>query len=193
MNPKIEYILVGSRKRVGKDTLARILVDEINLSTRDRADRFAFAYELKEQLCDKLPGLDFFSEDPELKEKVLRPLLVAWGMARRHQNENYWADLLAETVEYEASVQSFFKERGMKTFYAVISDWRFPNELLRLQELGFTCHAIHVDRPLFPAEIAEEKINDPLCSALAGYHVYNAGGIDNLKDFAKSFVKTVVV
>ncbi len=192
MNPKPLFILFGAQRRVGKDTAAR-LTQEI-LQRRGLYPVLAsFAAELRGELREALTASGFKeaagivgTEDPTLKEKVIRPLLIAYGQARRYFNPNYWVDRLFESSEFGATgVPNHLR------YVVIVSDWRFPNEYHRLVELAGKENVLMftLERPGVTPAGPEEIENAPLCAAIAGSPILNFGTVEDLrKDLAIQFV-----
>jgi len=144
MYPK-SIILVSGYMKSGKDTLGRVAVERFNFQ------RFAFADALKDEVASRfaidrklldsqegkglpLDKLTFDRTNPifiqlMLDEKAhgyldlqhssttVRQLLIAYGMSMRRQNSRYWAEEVAEQIQQT------------KASFAIITDWRYPNEL----------------------------------------------------------------
>lgn len=167
---------------MGKDTAASIIVDEINKTPWARAMRWSFAAALRHECsiaynrCDLMDfePIDFWSEDPEIKERVIRPVLIAWGMARRHQDPNYWVRQVIDSIEYH--------DVGDKHTFAVVSDWRFPNEFTQFAKAFPGLFSIHISRP-GQAMTPDEIKHDPEVRLNAGFHIENSGSPD---DFQRS-------
>ena len=98
------HIGIAGYKRSGKDTVAEMLIEELQ-SLNIAAKRRAFADSLKEE-CAKtmspIVGIEYdellrqFHGETEEKERW-RMLLQWWGTEfRRYDNDNYWMDLVAE-------------------------------------------------------------------------------------------------
>lgn len=188
MKPDIVFILVGAARRRGKDTLAGILANKINDHEEPVSARvYSFAYELRlevqKALRDAGSYIDVFTEDPVLKEKVVRPLLISWGQMRRHQDPSYWVKKLVRVVEHSAE-----SSWGDGTFFAIISDWRFPNEFVALNSGKYAVRTVHIDRPNIPYAGPDEQENDPLCSAMSMSHCYNRGTLTDLSNWADAYL-----
>jgi len=180
-------VLFGASRRVGKDTAADMLMTELRAADADRRlGRYSFAQALRSEVADSLRivrgrvdnALDVWTEDPTIKESVVRPLLIAWGRARRHQKSNYWAECVAEQILSD------------RPKVAVISDWRYPNEAEVLGQVPrYRTIKIHVSRPgISPA--GDEAVNDPLCREMADFQWENNGTLDNLKETVHNFIQS---
>lgn len=188
MKPRIAYILVGAAKRRGKDTFAKYL-QEVNKECGDSCvvtKVYSFAEALREELSEALTfsgiDLDVWTDDPVLKEQVIRPLLIAWGQMRRHQDENYWVKQLIEKVnQYAAGFEENEFGPMPDWLIAVVSDWRFLNELRQVQKTSLPVFAVHIDRPGVPYAGPDEAANDPICKYYAPFRICNDGDLEYLK------------
>jgi hypothetical protein len=191
---KTTVVLLGGARRVGKDTAANILVSQINKMPWAHAQRFGFADELRRECHEafntldasqSLPPIDFWTNEPEIKEKVVRPILIAWGMARRHQDENYWVRRVFDSINFfreNGNVNDLEEKEHATHVFAVISDWRFPNEFLQSERVFPTLVPIHISRPgqdMTPDEIK----HDPTIRSQAKFCIENSGTQD---DFQRS-------
>lgn len=181
---EIVFILVGSRKRVGKDTVSNMLLKKLNDGGRV-AYTTAFATSLKQEVQVMLRAvgvfIDAFTEDPKLKESVVRPILIAWGMARRAMDPDYWIDKVADRAVCidEPLVQTRAMQLDPHRF-VIVSDWRFPNELTVLRDRGFIVRGIDIRRDDIPNVIPEEIENSPKCAALATTTIPNLHDLSTL-------------
>jgi len=98
------FIGIGSAARVGKDSLGKILIEKF-AKTGLVAKRFALADPLKDKLdtfVQKEFGFSAFTEITEEKA-LIRPLLVAFGGAKRAQTKGrYWTQILEEKASRDA-------------------------------------------------------------------------------------------
>jgi hypothetical protein len=104
--------LYGNRC-VGKDTFCKAL-QQVDTSI----ERYAFADSLKDDLYDFIRekwNKSIYELDSREKEK-LRPLLIAYGMIRRTEDELYWVKRVLQDVARD------------KATNICITDVRFPNE-----------------------------------------------------------------
>jgi len=182
---KQKFVLIGASRRVGKDSLAQLLEREL----RNRnviVQTQSFANQLRHECAHafNMPGnprLDFWTQNEHLKEDVVRPILIAWGQARRYQNENYWVDRLLATCD----------AGPIPSAVTIVSDWRFPNELTRIRDAGHAITAIHLTRPGVKPT-AEEETFDPICRDLADISIANDGGWDKLEKRARLIADTLM-
>ena len=111
---------ISGYARVGKDSFAEILADELLRNTGKHPKRFSFARKLKELLDPFLMetlGISAFTTDDE-KKKIIRPILVSVGEAARKINPNFWINKIAPEVK--ATLDS-----GLQ---AIVTDVRYDNE-----------------------------------------------------------------
>lgn len=191
---KLVFLLVGSRRRVGKDTFANLLCDELQKWGYPVIVK-SFAGILKTEINKAMEAVggwpeevDAWTEDYQMKEKVIRPLLIAWGNGRRHFNENHWVDKLYASASTALRPNTAFNYR-----FVVVSDWRFPNEIDRLRFLNDDLvYGYHLRRASAPDGTPDEIINDPLCQRLANVCIDNSGDHETLKTIAKSQVQELL-
>lgn len=165
----------GSRARVGKDyatDVALLLCSKLGIKAR----RKAFADPVKEDLEGLVRskfGIDIWTAQGNDKE-IIRPTIVAHGMAMRARSATYWVDRLADDFESEEKDLTSYGQKP--TEVVVISDVRFENEVRFVKSWG----GIYVD--IIPADITlrakfrniEEQLNSPRCGALADYVIENS-------------------
>lgn len=96
----MKLIGIGGSARSGKDLFAKVAVEILN-EHNVKAERFALAYELKNDLKDLIfnkTGIDVFTEKTEEKN-IIRPLLVAYGdVMRKISNGKYWTNKLEQRI-----------------------------------------------------------------------------------------------
>ena len=149
---------IAGLARSGKDSFFKFLE---NLKLNENPNiRLAFADELKKELDNFLRssfGISSFTEDIEEK-KIIRPILVAYGMQKRLvSNGLYWINKIEKEVNRNDNDYNFF-----------ITDVRFPNEVLKIKEMGGFC--IHVEREGNPPPNLEEEENDPIVKKESNYN-----------------------
>lgn len=184
------YILLGAQRRVGKDTFAKMLEKELSLHVPTKIVSFAGA--LKSEVQEALEHLDFpctnaWTEDPGIKEKVMRPLLIAWGNGRRYFDENYWVD---QVIRVGNSFQSHRDINDSPYRFIIVPDWRFPNERLRIRETlpeGGKVIAGLIWRDGVTPTPDEEK-NVPLCAGMSDFKIENRGSLEDLQKIASGFI-----
>lgn len=203
MSTKLVFFLVGARRRVGKGTFAAMLCDVIR-RRGDIAIPMSFAGALRDELNYALKELewpdaaDAWTEEPGLKESVIRPLLIAWGNGRRYFNEHHWVDRVLVGAnsrrELHKRSRAMVGQEGDKYLFIVVSDWRFPNEIVRLcaaaRQSGDHVVGIHLSRKDAPEGTPDEQFNDPLCRALADTRIKNDGDPESLRECAFAILDT---
>lgn len=117
--------------RSGKDTL----FDSIKRIHPDKdVIRIAFGdgvkMELKELLLEQF-GIDAWTEDDDEK-KLIRPIMVAYGKAKRAVDTDYWLTKGIKQIDFCAKNTVF-----------VFTDVRYQNELDELKKLGAKLIYIH--------------------------------------------------
>ena len=83
---------IAAFARSGKDTFAKILKNISKEKYGLDSEIISFANALKKALDPWLIeefGISAFTQD-EHEKKIIRPILVAWGEAKRQINPNYW-------------------------------------------------------------------------------------------------------
>lgn len=177
MSNKLPLIIgFGSRAQVGKDyatDVALTLCSKLGIKAR----RKAFADPVKEDLEALVRaqfGIDIWTAQGQDKE-IIRPTIVAHGMAMRKRSATYWVDRLGSDFETEEKdLQSYGNARQTEVLF--ISDVRFTNEVQFIK--GWS--GIYVD--IIPADVMlrakfrniEEQLNSPLCGKLADYVIENS-------------------
>lgn len=145
----------GFTARCGKDFAVQSILDNYP----GEAQRVAFADALKKDMDGWLKehlGIFAWSDRPEEKE-IIRPLLVAYGEAKRKQDPLHWVLRAYESIDPSKSI-------------ICISDVRYPNEAAAIKARGG--FIVHVFRDQPPVNDSE-RINAPLCAAYADYTVVN--------------------
>ena len=113
------YILIGHKRRQGKDSVAKIIK-----SLDDRVEIISFAEPLKLLVADMLgvtvETLNTMKNESDIFRKTLQNF--GNGVMKDIFGKNVWKDLLIQRAELLA------KERGCR--YIVVPDFRFPNEYI---------------------------------------------------------------
>jgi len=171
--------------RSGKDSFFSF-IEDIPLNEKPNI-RLAFADKLKEELDLFLRasfGISAFSKETEDKE-VIRPILVAYGMQKRYvSNGLYWIEKIESEINRFQDEYNYF-----------ITDVRFPNEVLKIKDMGGICIYINRSGNLPPNE--EEAKNDPLIRDMCEFEFSwndfsETSKVENLKmvkDFAINKLK----
>lgn len=158
--------------RAGKNTAADGLKSYHQVS---------FAKALKEEVAEIMNekggfGLRIdFKKDEEAKIKY-RPLLVAWGEARRQAYENYWIDRL-------------FKQIGHDLYHCnyVVTDCRYRNEVQAIKAVGGKI--IYIERPGYEAanDVEAQSIKEILDCDIIDHIMINDGTVEELKEKMNMF------
>lgn len=192
------YILLGARRRVGKDTFGRFLVEELSsrgLPVYQRSFAGALRDEVADAMatCSELRSTSIWTEEASLKENVTRPLLIAWGQARRYFDPNCWVD---KVIEFANFVRVRDGVRHQPRCFIIVPDWRFSNELIRVKEEavkhGDRVVSLNITRPDAPEGTADEIANAPICAALATGEVGNNGSLEDLRKSAIQIVDAIL-
>lgn len=164
----IQVLLLGHRKRAGKDTLARFLVE------RHGFIRLAYADKLKDVVCD------LFRFNDEQREGSLKEVVdPRYGFTPRHAFQivgtehmrslypKVWTDYLFLSQIPQLVAQ------GHEKF--AITDLRFENEHLEAIEWekvtpNVKVTALRIDRPSLPPLDPNDHISE---TALGGWKLWN--------------------
>lgn len=147
----------GFTARCGKD----FAVKQVLAAYPETAQRVAFADALKSDLDQWLQqhlGISAWTEDPSEKE-IIRPILVAYGEARRKQDPLCWVKRAYNRLDPIREI-------------ICISDVRYPNEARAIKERGGYIVNIAVSG-FVPFVNESEKLNAPACVRMADYMVEN--------------------
>tara|TARA_Y100000361_G_C11141750_1_gene335524 strand:+ start:577 stop:1128 length:552 start_codon:yes stop_codon:yes gene_type:complete len=138
--------------RCGKDSFFSF-AEKYFLEKGEQCKRFAFADELKRE-CEEFLLKNFSISpwtDEDEEKKIIRPLLVSYGMAKREiSNGTYWV------LKIQKQVEEFSNDKT----HSVITDVRFKNEVDIINKLGGI--TIHITREGNEPPNEEERINDPI-------------------------------
>lgn len=138
------FILCSGRARHGKDTSAEI-IKEI-LAERGYKVLITHYADLLKFICK-----NFFGWNGE-KDEAGRTLLQFVGTdCIRAQNPDYWVDFVANLIKMFPG----------KWDYVIIPDVRFPNEIARVRDAGFSATHVRIVRPGFESQLTEEQKNHP--------------------------------
>ena len=111
-------------KQSGKDTFAKVLVEEFGFT------RLAFADALKRDVAEYC-GITV--EQVEREKAALRRVLQLRGVACRDRDPEWWVDVVRTRI---ARMISDAVSHGAVRQSAVITDVRFPNEAKMVRNLG---------------------------------------------------------
>lgn len=171
--------------RSGKDTIADILTLRKGVThykgqefrePNEKVFRRSFADALKRELKMFLEKasekkVDFSDEETKIK---FRPLLVAWGEARRALSEDCWIDEMFDTMNIRHDY--------------VVTDVRYLNEAQVIKKTGGKI--IYVRRPNCNAanETEEKSIKEIIDAGLIDSVLDNNGSIEDLEHKVKSLI-----
>jgi len=165
MNPRI--ISLSGEARHGKDSSVKI-IEEILSKQNKKYLHMAYG-NLVKHICEQ-----YYNWDGR-KDEWGRTLLQMIGTDKiRSKEPNYWVDFIINLV----------KIIGEDYDYILISDCRFPNELNRWTEEGYTIIPIHVKRLNFDNGLTEEQKNHSSETALNNYtfdYYLQAENLDELE------------
>lgn len=177
---------LGYQSRVGKDTLARLLIEELVARGRTAA-RVGFADALKDQAENAfwrlgLGGRLYYDERPELRTQPLIhaphltpvKLWIAYGEAMKSIDPRIWLDA---AIDRAASTHATF---------VVIPDLRFPLEAEEIRRRGGV--TVKVTRP--------GQVTHASDHALHGWDwdviVANEGTLDDLRRDARALADYLI-
>lgn len=166
---KMKIVLIGHKKRQGKDTFAKMLSEEAKRQNV-AAEVLSFANPLKEIVADMLNVSTETLETMKNESPRYRELLQRFGSGK--MKEFFGLDVWRKMVEKEIEELAL---NGVKL--VIIPDFRFPTEYIN------TAVSINVVR--------DESECDPHISetALDGFNyqivVHNTGTLQDLEDAAK--------
>lgn len=147
MKPKI--LLLGATRQTGKDTLCQRLTE-----LDSRFWRFSYADPLRDDLsalfADRF-GVYIYNCTPQEKELV-RPIMIAYGMAQRRRDPDYWVKRTLTNIEARFVHHS--------NSIPVVTDCRFMNEL-DLMKREYDATFVFVERDGAPPPTDEEEKHWP--------------------------------
>lgn len=176
----MKIILIGNKARMGKDTFANMLKEELN----ERAVIVHFADALK-FICKSYYGWD------GEKNTNGRTLLQYVGQSTRDNDEHFWTDFIARLIK--ANLSKNYE-------YIIIPDWRYKEEYERLLRYFHYENIITVNitrfnsdfSPYIPNELTFEqrhhKSEIDLDTYICQYYISNFT-LEKLRESAQTFVK----
>ena len=176
----MRIILIGNKARMGKDTFANMLKEELN----ERAVIVHFADALK-FICKSYYGWN------GEKNTFGRTLLQYVGQSTRDNDEHFWTDFIARLIK--ANLSKNYE-------YIIIPDWRYKEEYERLLKYFHYEDIITVNitrfnsdfSPYIPNELTFEqrqhKSEIDLDTYVCQYYISNFT-IEKLRESAQTFVK----
>ena len=176
----MKIILIGNKARMGKDTFATMLKEELN----ERAIIVHFADVLK-FICKS-----YYNWNGE-KDTFGRTLLQYVGQSTRDNDEHFWTDFIARLIK--ANLSKNYE-------YIIIPDWRYKEEYERLLKYFHYEDIITVNitrfnsdfSPYIPNELTFEqrqhKSEIDLDTYVCQYYISNFT-LEKLRESAQTFVK----
>ena len=176
----MKIILIGNKARMGKDTFANMLKEELN----ERAVIVHFADALK-FICKSYYGWN------GEKNTFGRTLLQYVGQSTRDNDEHFWTDFIARLIK--ANLSKNYE-------YIIIPDWRYKEEYERLLRYFHYEDIITVNitrfnsdfSPYIPNELTFEqrqhKSEIDLDTYVCQYYISNFT-LEKLRESAQTFVK----
>ena len=176
----MKIILIGNKARMGKDTFANMLKEELN----ERAVIVHFADALK-FVCKSYYGWN------GEKDTNGRTLLQYIGQSTRDIDEHFWTDFIARLIK--ANLSKNYE-------YIIIPDWRYKEEYERLLKYFHYEDIITVNitrfnndfSPYIPNELTFEqrqhKSEIDLDTYVCQYYISNIT-LEKLRESAQTFVK----
>jgi hypothetical protein len=136
MTPPLHIVLLSGWSGSGKDTIGRLL------TTHKGFKRYAFADPVKDQAAKRYGFERGLADTPEGKEtavpaqnflmpagRTVRDWVIHHGEERKRiDGAGVWAAAIAARIQADR-----LEAGGSAPFRAVITDWRFPEELVELQ------------------------------------------------------------
>ena len=152
------FIAFGHRKRVGKDTAARLLCTHLRLNRKNSNIQVRGYADKGKQLCHELyswAGLQdaqYYEDHPEEREIIL-PYL---GKSPRQ----IWIDFMSKAIRnnvYDGTWTQYL-HRNAQCDVCIIKDMRFPIEANKIQEEGG--YVYKITRDCVPQQ--DDGADDPL-------------------------------
>lgn len=167
-----QFICVGGHAQNGKSTTATMIKQELEM--RGNKVLYINYADLLKYICK-----NYFGWNGE-KDEAGRTLLQKVGTEGvRSQKPNFWVDFVLTVVSL------FPKEWD----YVVVGDCRFPNEITRIGEKGYSHTFVKVHRPNFASPLTEEQQQHPsenaLDDVLPDFTIINDGTMDDLRKNVK--------
>jgi hypothetical protein len=174
----MRIILISGKAQHGKNTTAEIL-DEYLTARGHRVLQIAFADYVK-FICSK-----YYGWDGEKDERGRVNLQRVGTDIFRARDENFWVD----------TVIRFVRTAWDDYDFAIVPDWRFPNEYTRWAESGIDgVIALRVVRTNFDSPLTPEQQNHPSETALDGFqfdYTLSASDEEGLRESAAELLKSL--
>ena len=164
---------ISGKKTVGKDTLAKLMIDNADVV----GCRVGFADALKEEVAKAVGKTPQFIE---ANKTQFRGILQWWGtdFRRHYEGGRYWVDKVI--VKIDEKIRQGYK-------LIIIPDVRFLSEADSLRELG--AHLVRVARPIVSSDSHSSE------TELDNYEqwnhiVLNSGSLMHLEEEARKILKS---
>lgn len=172
----LKIICISGHARHGKDTVAGM----IRKSLEDRGERVLVAHyaDLVKYICRT-----FFDWNGEKDEYGRHMLQYVGTDVVREQQPDFWVNFIIQVLR-------FF---GDNWSYVLIPDTRFPNEVEKLREAGFTVDHLRVQRDHFDSPLTEEQqkhaSETALDETMPDHLIRNSGSLEDLATLTEQYVK----
>lgn len=179
---KIPLIMTGCTRQTGKDTLCARF-SEINPKIR----RFAFADALKDDLIPFIEkNFGFYLPTCPIEEKeLIRPIMIAYGLAQRSRDPEYWVKRLLRNIEACLAANP--------EIIPVITDARFPNEIKYIKQHYPGSIYIQVNRTGAPEPTDEEKKHLAWMAIQADYTLdWGNNSVEAQQDIARKLLERIL-
>lgn len=182
----IKVVGITGFAKSGKDTLFSLL----NKQYPDTFKRFAFADKLKSHIAVFISenfGFDVYNCTPAQKE-LIRPILIAFGCAKRKVDINYWVKEIAANIEKDC--YSYPSQNSCVEAIPVITDFRFESEVKFFRDkYGDSFKLVEVIRLNSVDSIPDEEIREmPHVRPYVDYKIeWNTVG-DNQLELLTSYI-----
>lgn len=164
----IKVILISGKARHGKDQTAQYFKEILEENG------------MKCLICHYADVLKHFMQDylgwNGVKDEEGRSLLQYWGtQVFRKNNPDCWVNIMVELL----------KGIEDRSYYVIIPDTRFKNEIEKIKEADFRAITVRVERPNFDNQLTEEQKRHPsevdLDDYDFDYYIDNDKGLEELK------------
>lgn len=156
MSDGVLILGLGSRRQVGKNTLAS-LMDRLCPGAWVKLSFARRIYEDLAPLVRSQFGFEMDALTPEQKE-IVRPLLIGLGTARRMQDPLHWVRIVQDQIDRMSGVM------------VLLTDVRYPNEEEAMRKgYGRRFRLLEVERIGAPPPTEEEERNWRSVAARADY------------------------
>lgn len=164
-----KVVTISGSAGAGKDTLGQIIKEK--LEEQDKAVLVTHYADLLKFICQSM-----FAWDGK-KDEAGRSLIQYVGTdVVRKQSPNYWVDFII----------SILKLFPNEWDYVILPDCRFPNEISRIREFGYSVTHIHIVRDGFENALTKEQRSHASETAMDSVKpdvvIHNAGTVEDLRN-----------